>query len=247
MFTTVGKCLIAASLTVALAFAQGQNGKLGSSNAPKTGAGLNMTAQQTIEGAITSVQIAYAAQYPSIVVNGKQIKVAPAWYLLNYDFSLAAGETVRVLAAPSNLSGDPYLYAIEITKVTGGASITLRDGSGLPLWTGSNGQGARAFRGSALGITDIQTVSGVIDHVTAGLGIQHPTLTLNVAGTLVTVELGPEWVLAESDIELIPGSTATVKYGVAVCDGDNVALAITDASGTTLVLRTDDGLPAWNK
>jgi len=228
LFLTLG-------MTAALAFGQGP---------------IDMAKLQTVEGSITAVQVAYGAQYPSIVVNQKQIKLAPVWYLLENDFELAAGESVRVTAAPSTTAGDPYLYAVDITKTASGAKITLRSELGVPLWMGAARRGGnRQAPRTGSGCVDpagIQTATGTVDRVTLGAGIQHPGLVLKTGGTLITIELGPERMLLDSDLELNPGSTVTVSYAVASCSGENVALTISDSAGHTVVLRHDDGTPAWN-
>ena len=238
------------ALTAALALAQGPNGPGGPGNTPGTNAGLNMAKQQLIEGTISSVQIAFGAQYPSIVVNKTQIKVAPAWYLLDNDFALSVGESVKVMAAPSNTAGDPYLYAIDISKSASGAKMTLRNEAGVPLWIGAARRGGnpQALRtgGGCVDPASIQSTTGTIESVTAGVGIQHPTLTLKVDGKLMTFALGPERILLDTDLELKAGTPLTVKYAVASCTGEYLALQLADAAGNTLVLRHDDGTPAWN-
>ena len=64
-----------------MCFAQGpqstrQGGGAGTSQ-------LDMSKLQTVTGAITAVNIGYGMQFPSITLNKVQIKIAPAWYLLD--------------------------------------------------------------------------------------------------------------------------------------------------------------------
>ena len=99
---------------------------------------LNMAKVQTVAGAVTAVNIGYGMEYPSITVNKLQIKIAPVWYLLDKSFEIKAGDAVSVTAAPSTVSSDSYLYAVEIANVTTKLRIALRDSSGVPLWTGGN-------------------------------------------------------------------------------------------------------------
>ena len=234
-------------LVAAAALAQGPHGPgvpgngSGPGTAPRINAGLNMAAQTTIEGALSSVQIAYGTQYPSIVVNKTQIKVAPVWFLLENDFELSAGERVSISAAPSNNAGDTYFYAIRITKDA--ASITLRNELGVPLWSGqAEGRGGDhqgpSSCGTCIDLASTQTATGVIDRVNAGAGIQQPTLVLKLAdNTLLTVKLGSERLILASDFELNSGAELTVKYALATCTGELVALQLTDANGKTLTLR----------
>jgi hypothetical protein len=205
-----------------------------------------------IEGKIASIHIGFGAQYPTIIVNEKQIKVAPIWFMLDNDFELATGDTVKVKAAASNTPGNAYLYAIEITR--GDVTLTLRNEAGAPLWTGgANGRGNNNGNPSAprtgagcVAPESIKTVSGTIVKLTAGAGIQHPSMDLKVDAAIITIKLGPERILLGAELELDTGSQVTVKYGVASCTSENLALEITDANGATLKLREDDGRPAWN-
>jgi hypothetical protein len=159
------------------------------------------------------------------------------------------GDTLKVTAAPSLTAKDPYLSAITIANAVTGASITLRDATGIPLWTSAGsrrgtppGLGTHANYGFAA----IVTVTGTVDQVTAGVGIQMPALVLKTAdGKLLTLKIGPERVLAAADFEIKPGEVLTVRYA-ACATGELLALELTNASGVTLVLRNDDGTPAWN-
>ncbi len=243
----------------ATVFAQPQAGFGGaaasgpSAAAGRAGVSVAMATLQVVEGKISSIQTGLGLQYPTIVVNEKQIRIAPAWFMLDNDFELATGDFVSVKAAASTIAGNSYLYAVEITR--GGLTLTLRDSAGVPLWTGgSNGRDGRNGNVNAprtgtgcIAPETIKTVSGVITALTAGAGIQQPSLDLKPAeGALLTVKLGPERILLGADLELAAGAAATVRYGVAACTGENVALEITDANGATLKLREDDGSPAWN-
>lgn len=240
---------LSAALAAAVAFAQGPRGPHGNAGASPFGPGLDLARQQTIEGPITSVQIGYAVGYPSIVVNRNTIRLAPVWYLLENDFELAVGDLVRVVAAPAYR--DATLHAIAVEKLKAGVRLVMRDEAGLPLWTrqspasGAAIQAGARFGGGCLDPAAIATVTGVIESVHAGVGIQHPTLTLRAGDQLLTFKLGPERVILGAGFELNPGATLTVRYAVAACTGELIALSLTDAEGNTLLLRTDSGQPAW--
>lgn len=238
------------TVAVAVTFAQGPRIPRGNASPPPYGSGLDLTRRQTIEGSISSVQLAYGLRYPSVVVNQTTIRLAPVWYLLENDFELAVGDHVRVVAAPA--FRDAALHAISVEKTKAGVTIILRDEAGLPLWTrqplsaGPAGAAASRFGGGCLDPASIATVTGTIESVDAGAGIQHPTLTLKTGDKLMTFKLGPERLFLQADFELIGGATLTVRYAVAACTGELIALSLTDAFGNTLVLRTDLGQPAWN-
>lgn len=228
--------------TAALCLAQGKGG-------PQAAAGtcnLDLTRLQTITGTVTAVNIGFGTQYPSITIGQKAIKVAPPWYLLERNFEIRIGDPLKVKAAQSKTAGDPYLYAIEISNTSSAAYILLRDAAGVPLWTSGRPSGAPPANGGCLAGASVAFASGTIEQINSGPGIQMPTLVLKTADSkLLTIKLGSERLLLSSDLELIPGAFVTVKYAAA-CDGDLVALAITDAAGTTLVLRDDSGRPLWN-
>lgn len=213
------------------------------------GGGLNMSALQTLEGTVTEVNIAYGVEYPSVVINKQQVKVAPAWFLLDQDFEIKTGDSLRIKAAPSAIRNDGFLYAVEIAKGT--ATIALRDSSGIPLWAG-RGRGDQSLPfgvGQHVGCVDaasIATVTGTIDKVNAGVGIQQPTLVLKLSdGKLLTVKIGPEHILLEADFALAAGDKLTVTYALATCSDEYIALELMDAAGNKLVLRNADGRPAW--
>ncbi len=120
--------VLIAMLAAATALAQGPRGPRWSQ--PQ----IDMARQSTIEGTITSVNVACCMQSPSIEVNGVTVKVAPVWYLLGQGFELKAGDAVKITAAPC--AGDSYLHAIEISKTATNLRITLRDAQGRPVWAG---------------------------------------------------------------------------------------------------------------
>lgn len=99
--------------------------------------------------------------------------------------------------------------------------------------------------GGCLDASTAVTVSGKVEKITMGAGIEMPTLTLQTDGKLLVLKLGPERILLAADIELKAGDTVTVKYAVETCTDELVALAITTASGVTITLRGDDCMPAW--
>lgn len=214
---------------------------------------LAMTKLQTVTGAVTAVNIGYGMQYPSITVNKLQIKVAPVWYLLEKNFEIRSGDNLTVVAAPSTLASDSYLYAIEITNTATRLKLVLRDANGFPLWSrqgGGPGAGAGASfgpmaDGDCTQILSIATESGMIEQIASGAGIQMPSLTLKTAGgKLSLIKLGPERILLEADLELKAGDAITVKYAVTSHEDELVALEITKGS-QTITLRGDDGRPIW--
>jgi len=231
-------------IAAGVAAAQGPHGPRGGAQGASA---LNLATAQTITGTVTALHLGYGMEYPSITVNKTSIKVAPAWYLLEKSFEIQAGDPVSVLAAPSNIASDPYLYAIEITNTVTKLRIVLRDAYGVPLWAGRGNPGGPRAEGGCLDPSSGATASGTVDKITIGPGIQMPVLVVKTGdGKLFTFKLGPERILLAADFELRPRDTVTVRYARATCSDELVALAVTNAAGLTVILREDDGTPGWN-
>jgi hypothetical protein len=98
-----------------------------------------------------------------------------------------------------------------------------------------------------LDTTSIAVVAGTVEKVSAGVGIQFPTLVLKTAeGKLLTIRIGPERVLLAADFEITAGQRLTVRYAASTCRDELVALELTDSTGRKIVLRDPDGTSAWN-
>jgi len=239
--------LLAAGAAALLA--QGPRGPQGSGRTEQQAA-LDMNKQFVVEGAVTAVHIAYGAQYPSIEVNKTQVKIAPVWFLLENDFEIKTGDKLRIVAAPSTLPSDPYPHAIEILNTVSNKKITLRDADGTPEWArararGSNGSGNQS-QGGCIDPASVQVITGNVDKVTMGAGIEMPTLVLKTQdGKLASIKIGPERTLLENDFEIHAGETVTAKVALATCSEELVALELTNAAGRTVVLRDSTGAPNW--
>jgi hypothetical protein len=239
--------LIVAAGTLALA--QGPRGPQ-TGNAGSQAGGLDMAKVQTVEGTVLAVNVAYGSQYPSIQINQTTVKVAPVWFLLESDFQIKTGDKLKVTAAPSLQVRDTYLSAITITNTASGASITLRDSNGIPLWTRAQGVGGgnQERPGTCVGCSgpaSVATVSGTVDQISAGIGVQMPSMVLKMAdGNMLTVRLGPERILQAADFEIKAGDALTVRYAV-TCTAETVALELTNSAGARIVLRNDDLTLAW--
>ena len=245
--------VVAVLLSTAMtAMAQGPRGRQAGNPANNQASLLDLSKLQTVTGSVTAVHIDYGTQYPSITVNDVAVKLAPVWFLLDDGFQVKTGDQVSALAAPSILPNDSYLYALEITNTTTSASIALRNSAGVPLWTGRSGAQPgpqrRAYpSGRCLDLTATHSVTGVVERLSTGFGIQMPQLVVKTStGALVTVKIGPERVLLENDVELKVGETLIIKYVHDNCTDENVTLELTNSAGVTLVLRNADGTPHWN-
>ena len=91
----------------------------------------------------------------------------------------------------------------------------------------------------------VVTVTGTVESVNAGIGIQMPTVTLNTSTGLITVKIGPERILLEAGFVIKAGDTLTVTYGQSACTSELIALSLTSADGETVVLRDETGHVVW--
>ena len=254
-------CLLIVALAVAYPQGPGNGNGNGSGrgqgNSNGNGAGqpqLSLSQQVVLVGEVDTVNLGFGARYPSIQVSGETVKIAPVWFLLENDFELPEGDEVRVIAAPSTATTDPYLHALSIVKTATGDEILLRDETGRPLWVKSRGRGQqqqpdpRGTGGQGIGCVDpntIRVLTGSIEQVSLSAGIKQPTLVVNVDGDVIAVKIGPARVLLTADFELKAGDPITVKLATAACTGELIALELTDGDGITLKIRNDDGSRVW--
>ncbi len=199
----------------------------------------------TITGPVAAVHIGVGMQYPTMTIQETQIKLAPIWYLLENSFEIKTGDVLSAVAAAGR-RGDPYLYAITIKNAATGQEIGLRDCNGVPLWSKGQAREGPGSAGPCLNVNSAAVVTGAVEQIAMGAGIEMPTLVLKTAdGKLLTLKLGPERVLLQADLELKAGDPVTVRYAVSSCSGELVAVEITDGSGKTVILRDVSGRPVW--
>jgi hypothetical protein len=234
------------------AFAQGSRGTQHQNTSSHPVAAPDVTKAHTVAGPVSAVDVGYGTQYPSITVNQSVIKVAPVWFLVEQNFELKARDQVSVVAAPSTVPGDSYLYAIEIANIGSKTRIVLRGAAGVPLWTATNSArgGTAAGPGNGIGCLDLTTVNttaGTVEKIVMGIGIQMPSLVVKTTtGALVSMKLGPERVLLTADFELKAGDAVSASYIHETCTDENVALRLTNSADVTVTLRNSDGTPNWN-
>lgn len=232
-------------------FAQGPRGPQRQNSASHTVTVMDMAKVRTVTGTVAAIHIGYGMQYPSVTVAQNMIKAAPAWFLQEQGFEIKVGDQVSISAVPSLVSNDPYLYAIDITNTASKTKVVLRDSAGIPLWSGYGGSevhsGPSRSGAGCLDAASILTVTGVVEKVSMGVGLQMPSLVIKTsAGTWVSMKLGPERILLATDFELKAGEQVTAMYALEVCSDENVALQLTNSAGLTVALRNQDGTPNWN-
>ena len=62
------------------------------------------------------------------------VHLGPAWYIERLDSQIEKGNTIEVKGSRVTVAGKPAIIAAEVKK--GDALLTLRDGSGIPAWSG---------------------------------------------------------------------------------------------------------------
>lgn len=68
--------------------------------------------------------------------------------------------------------------------------------------------------------------------------------TVNVAGRVLSIYLGPGSFLAEQGVNIAPGDALS---GYAVHAGDTVTALTIEVSGQAVTLRDEQGRPLWNR
>lgn len=62
------------------------------------------------------------------------VHLGPAWYIERLDTRIEKGDAIEVKGSRVTVAGKPVIIAAEVK--TGDAVLTLRDGSGIPVWSG---------------------------------------------------------------------------------------------------------------
>lgn len=62
------------------------------------------------------------------------VHLGPAWYIQRLDDEIKQGDTIEVNGSKVTVAGKPAIIAAQVKK--GDALLTLRDNSGIPVWSG---------------------------------------------------------------------------------------------------------------
>jgi len=97
---------------------------------------------ETISGEIVSVDVMapMKGMAPGLHLTVKtdketvSVHLGPAWYLENQDVKLAPKDKVEIKGSRITFAGKPALIAAEVKK--GDETLILRDGTGVPVWSG---------------------------------------------------------------------------------------------------------------
>jgi hypothetical protein len=264
--------LAALALAGSLVLEAGQGSKGAGSGASK----IDLGSVRTVTGAVTGVSIAKGMKHPSFLLSVSasevlSVELGPYWFLVSNDFALAVGDQVSAKVANCAGRSSSDVVALSITDLTSGAAITLRDDAGMPLWkgarrggqgrggsSGGSGQGGQGGSGqggrggscyasaSQIDLSTLTTVEGEVAAVSVGLGTHRNTVTLRTGdGAEYVVALGPFWYMNQQGFSLEQGETVRVR--MAQCTEGWAAFSVEiPASGATLTLRNEQGVPLWN-
>jgi hypothetical protein len=245
------------AMTAGIALAAGQ----GKGPASK----IDLSTVRTVSGTVSAVSIGAGLKHPSFMLaeaGGEilSVELGPYWFLVANDFSLAVGDGVTATVANCANRSTSDVVALSVQNTTTGASITLRDEQGKPLWKGKRGRrgqghgqtmkagssGAGCYAsGQNVDLSSLQEVEGEVAALSVGLGTHRNSVTLAAqGGGEYVVSLGPFWYMQKLGFSLEKGETVRVR--MARCTKGWVALSVEkSATGQALQLRNEQGVPLW--
>ncbi|TKB27502.1 DNA-binding protein [Desulfopila sp. IMCC35006] len=119
-------------------------GKGGGGWGPGTSYGrlYNPQTVETIRGAVVSVNQITPMQGMNggvhvVVKTDKEtisVHLGPAWYIENQEVHIAPNDKIEVKGSRIDFAGKPAIIAAEVTMAD--KVLTLRDASGIPVWSG---------------------------------------------------------------------------------------------------------------
>jgi uncharacterized protein YdeI (BOF family) len=161
-------------------------------------------------------------------------------------FTLQAGERVQV----SGYRQEDEIAAAQVTRLSDGATIALRDQAGRPMWAGggrgqgARGQGGAADPGSAPGVGQAEVSEWVTVHGTVTSVDPDALVIQGSGGEEVVVENRPWWFAQEQGFSSQVGDQVTVRgfYDEDLFEAGEIADA---TNGQSVVIRDENGRPMW--
>jgi hypothetical protein len=97
---------------------------------------------ETVSGTVEAVETVkpMKGMYPAVALILKTDKetipvhLGPEWYITRLDTKIAKGDTIEVKGSRVTIAEKPVIIAAEIKK--GDNVLALRDGAGVPVWSG---------------------------------------------------------------------------------------------------------------
>jgi hypothetical protein len=182
-----------------------------------------------------------------------RVHLGPAWYIDEQSLDLKPGQEVTVKGSSVGVGAEHTIIASEI--IQGQHHVGLRAGQGRPEWAGGwqnwEGWGGSTRYGRRYNPKTVTTVTGVVEEVGPGapMGGFGPGSMLTMRtrdGKQVRVHLGPVWFMEQSEFSLKPGEEVTLTGSQTEMGGKPVIMAReVEAGGVRLMLRDENGVPAW--
>lgn len=175
----------------------------------------------------------------------------PFWFMESKGVELSEGERVTFTGSVVAPHGDvltDHDYLIVTTLTADGATVTLRDEDGLPLWAGDSTGGYYKSPGYKNGT--VVTVQGTVLSVRtrtnganndAGLELMVRTRDQQK----LRVYLGPQYYCEQQGLGL--GAGDQVRLRGSLQNRDMVCQQLTTAAGTTYQFRARNGNPLWQR
>jgi hypothetical protein len=171
------------------------------------------------------------------------LELGPVGFAEQQGVVFAPGDEVAV----QGFDESGMFHAAEITQVSSGQSLQLRDPNGRPLWAGQGQAGQGQGNGNGSGVPqamvdkDWITLSGTVNTLTRqGLVVDTAEM-----GQL-TLQMGPPWFAGDQGVSFNPGDTVTIVGGFAGESNTFQAGEITnETTGQKLLLRDPNGRPLW--
>lgn len=166
---------------------------------------------------------------------------------MRYQEKKGEEETVRKLFVAATILSVFTLVAVidsfaqcgpAVKEGGGGPSLGTRSGMGSPYQPLYDPKKVERISGTVENTEKVVPVQGAYSAVQIMLRADNET---------IAVRLGPEWYIRESGMKLEAGDTVEVKGSRGLLAGKPVIVAAEIRNGgTTLVLRSDIGVPAWS-
>ncbi len=133
--------MLAAALTAAPALAQVSPGQSSDNDQFGQSSQYNQSNETTLEGTVVAVN-PNTPTGTHVILDTNQgrfdVQVAPQWYLQQQQTSIQPGERIQVTGSQTAIGGQQALIARQVME--DGNTITVRTTSGIPLWSGDQGQ-----------------------------------------------------------------------------------------------------------
>jgi len=168
------------------------------------------------------------------------LELGPAGFAEQQGVMFAPGDEVAV----QGFDESGMFHAAEITQMTSGQSLQLRDPNGRPLWAGQaqggQGQGNGSGEPQAMVNREWSTLSATVNSQSQqGLVVDTAEM-----GQLV-LQMGPPWFATEQGVTFNPGDSVTIMGFAGEGSAFQAGEITNETTGQKLMLRDPNGRPLW--